>query len=51
VVISTIQRVYRVLAGDTAPEGDDPGLDDYVPDTPVTVVYTWRRWQHQSTRP
>ena len=39
VVISTIQRVYRVLAGDTAPEGDDPGLDDYVPDTPVTVVY------------
>jgi type I restriction enzyme R subunit len=28
-----------VLAGDTAPEGDDPGLDDYVPDAPVTVVY------------
>jgi len=39
VVISTIQRVYRVLAGDTAPVGDDPGLDDYVPDAPVTVVY------------
>jgi len=39
VVISTIQRVYRVLAGDTAPEGDDPGLDDYVPDAPVTVAY------------
>ncbi|MGC4874969.1 DEAD/DEAH box helicase family protein [Micromonospora sp. DT43] len=39
VVISTIQRVYRVLAGDTAPEGDDPGLDDYVPDAPVAVTY------------
>ena len=39
VVISTIQRVYRVLSGEAAPEGDDPGLDDYVPDAPVTVVY------------
>jgi type I restriction enzyme R subunit len=39
VVVSTIQRVHRVLAGDTAPEGDDPGLDDYVPDEPVTVAY------------
>jgi len=39
VVISTIQRVHRVLAGDTAPEGDDPGLDDFVPDAPVTVSY------------
>ncbi|GGM53504.1 type III restriction endonuclease subunit R [Micromonospora sonchi] len=39
VVISTIQRVYKVLAGDAAPEGDDPGLDGYVPDDPVTVAY------------
>ena len=39
VVTSTIQRVFRVLSGDSAPEGDDPGLDDYVPDAPVTVVY------------
>jgi type I restriction enzyme, R subunit len=39
VVISTIQRVYRVLSGDAAPEGDDPGLDGYVPDAPVTVAY------------
>jgi type I restriction enzyme R subunit len=39
VVISTIQRVYRVLSGDTAPEGDDPDLDDYVPDAPVSVAY------------
>ncbi len=23
----------------TAPEGDDPGLDDFVPDAPVTVAY------------
>jgi type I restriction enzyme R subunit len=39
VVISTIERVFRVLSGDTVPEGDDPGLDDYVPDAPVTVAY------------
>ncbi|WP_285687848.1 type I restriction endonuclease subunit R [Actinoplanes sp. NBRC 103695] len=39
VVISTIQRVYKVLSGDAAPEGDDPGLDDYVPDAPVSVTY------------
>ena len=38
VVISTIQRVYKVLS-DAAPEGDDPGLDGYVPDAPVTVAY------------
>ncbi|GAA1760777.1 type I restriction-modification enzyme R subunit C-terminal domain-containing protein [Luedemannella helvata] len=39
VVISTIQRVYKVLSGDAAPEGDDPGLDGFVPDAPVTVAY------------
>lgn len=39
VVISTIQRVFKVLSGDTAPEGDDPGLDGYVPDGPVTIAY------------
>ncbi|GAA0731510.1 DEAD/DEAH box helicase family protein [Dactylosporangium roseum] len=39
VVISTIQRVYRVLSGEAVPEGDGPGLDDYVPDAPVTVAY------------
>lgn len=39
VVISTIQRVYKVLSGDAAPEGDDPDLDGYVPDAPVTVTY------------
>jgi len=39
VVISTIQRVHRVLSGDAAPEGDDPRLDDYMPDAPVSVSY------------
>jgi type I restriction enzyme R subunit len=40
VVISTIQRVFRVLSGEAAPEGDDPGLDDFVPDAPVAVAYS-----------
>lgn len=39
VVVSTIQRVYRVLAGEEVPEGDDPQLDDAVPEAPVTVQY------------
>jgi type I restriction enzyme R subunit len=39
VVISTIQRVFRALQGDEVTAGDDPGLDDFVPDTPVTVAY------------
>ncbi len=39
VVISTIQRVHRVLSGQVAPQGDDPGLDDFVPDGPVAVAY------------
>ncbi|WP_375405747.1 DEAD/DEAH box helicase family protein [uncultured Amnibacterium sp.] len=39
VVVSTIQRVYRVLAGEEVPEGDDPQLDDAIPEAPVTVQY------------
>ena len=39
VVISTIQRVHRVLSGDDAPEYDDPALDGWVPDAPVSVTY------------
>jgi type I restriction enzyme, R subunit len=39
VVISTIQRVHRALAGDEVADADDPGLDGYVPDKPVTVSY------------
>lgn len=40
VVISTIQRVYAVLRGNEVSPGDDPDLDGYVPDTPVTVQYS-----------
>ncbi|MFE9785106.1 DEAD/DEAH box helicase family protein [Nocardia salmonicida] len=39
VVISTIQRVFRVLQGDEVPDVDDPNLDGYIPDTPVSVSY------------
>jgi type I restriction enzyme, R subunit len=39
VVISTIQRVFKVLSGSEVPDTDDPSLDDYQPDQPVTVVY------------
>ncbi|PAZ09811.1 DEAD/DEAH box helicase [Streptomyces sp. SA15] len=40
VVISTIQRVYSVLRGKEVPGGDDPRLDDWTPDEPVTVQYS-----------
>lgn len=40
VVVSTIQRVYSVLRGNDVTEGDDPNLDDYVPDRPVTIIYS-----------
>ncbi len=39
VVVSTIQRVFRALSGDQVPDQDDPNLDDYVPDAPVSVSY------------
>ncbi|MDR1264264.1 MAG: DEAD/DEAH box helicase family protein [Propionibacteriaceae bacterium] len=39
VVISTIQRVYSVLRGQEVGLEDDPNLDQYVPDAPVTVEY------------
>jgi type I restriction enzyme R subunit len=39
VVVSTIQRVFRALSGDQVPDQDDPNLDNYVPDAPVTVSY------------
>ena len=38
VVVSTIQRVFKALSGDQVPDQDDPNLDDFVPDAPVTVV-------------
>ena len=40
VTISTIQRVFKFLQEGEAPEVDDPGLDDFVPDAPVTVSYS-----------
>lgn len=39
VVISTIQRVFKSLQGEELTTGDDPGLDGFVPDAPVTVSY------------
>lgn len=39
VAISTIQRVFKVLKNEEVPEGDDPGIDDFVPDEPVEVAY------------
>jgi len=39
VVISTIQRVYAALRGQQVADVDDPGIDDYTPDTPVEVIY------------
>jgi type I restriction enzyme, R subunit len=40
VTISTIQRVYKFLQEGEVTDVDDPGLDDFVPDTPVTVAYS-----------
>jgi len=39
VVISTIQRVFKVLCHEDVTTEDDPGLDRFVPDGPVTVSY------------
>jgi type I restriction enzyme R subunit len=40
VVISTIQRVWSVLKGETVSDEDDQGLDNYQPSAPVVVTYT-----------
>ena len=39
VVISTIQRVFKALKNEDVTTDDDPTLDDFVPDAPVTVAY------------
>ncbi|WP_039802248.1 type I restriction endonuclease subunit R [Nocardia araoensis] len=39
VVVSTIQRVFKFLRGEEVTDVDDPSLDDYIPDAPVTVSY------------
>jgi len=40
VVISTIQRVFKVLAGQEVPDADDPDIDGFVPDKPIEVQYS-----------
>ncbi len=40
VIVSTIQRVHSVLRGQEVTDQDDPNLDDFVPDAPVTVTYS-----------
>ena len=40
VIISTIQRVHRALQGKEVDDRDDQGIDDFVPDAPVTVAYS-----------
>jgi type I restriction enzyme R subunit len=39
VVISTIQRVFRALSGEEVPDADDPNLDNFTPNAPVSVTY------------
>jgi len=39
VAISTIQRVFKALRNEEVGDSDDPGLDGWVPDSPVTVAY------------
>lgn len=39
VAISTIQRVFKALRNEEVAEADDPELDAWVPDIPVTVAY------------
>ena len=39
VAISTIQRVFSVLRGHEVPDDDDPNIDEFTPDAPVTVEY------------
>ncbi len=39
VAISTIQRVFKALRNEEVGEADDPQLDGWVPDAPVTVAY------------
>lgn len=40
VTISTIQRVFRFIKAGEVSEADDPDIDDYIPDAPVTVSYS-----------
>lgn len=40
VAISTIQRVYSVLKTGEVSDADDPNLDAFMPDEPITVAYS-----------
>lgn len=40
VTISTIQRVFRFIKAGEVSDTDDPDIDDYIPDAPVTVSYS-----------
>lgn len=40
VAISTIQRVFAFIKQGEVTDADDPNLDDFVPDTPITVTYS-----------
>lgn len=40
IAVSTIQRVYKFLNDGEVSEVDDPNLDDFTPDAPVTVSYS-----------
>lgn len=39
VAVSTIQRVFKALRNEETGETDDPELDGWVPEAPVTVTY------------
>lgn len=39
VAISTIQRVFKALRNEDVADSDDPELDGWVPEVPVTVAY------------
>ena len=40
VSISTIQRVFKAIKVGEVSDTDDPDIDDYIPDVPVTVSYS-----------
>ncbi|SDH80229.1 type I restriction endonuclease subunit R [Agrococcus jejuensis] len=39
VAISTIQRVFKAIQNENVPDDDDPGLDEFAPESPVDVTY------------
>lgn len=39
VAISTIQRVYMALRNEEVPDSDDQDIDEFVPESPVSIAY------------